>query len=179
MDMNKVGPVGGRRGGTIWDEKGRDQVAGIYVSYSEDTVYSLQFLFYENGKLIQSDKHGGDRCENFYAVVFDYPSEFLTSLSGSYDDNAYSPVLQAIKFSTSKGSYGPFGLVKPSSDAKYVISSSAAKHFTFQIGNHRLFGGFHGTKTKYAVESIGIYVKPIISSIINLKDLRVKDEKDV
>ncbi|XP_060180903.1 inactive protein RESTRICTED TEV MOVEMENT 1-like [Lycium barbarum] len=169
MDMNKVGPVGGRRGGTIWDEKGRDQVAGIYVSYSKDTVYSLQFLFYENGKLIQSDKHGGDRCENFYAVVFDYPSEFLTSLSGSYNDYAYPPVLQAIKFSTSKGSYGPFGLVKPSSDAK---------HFNFQIENHRLFGGFHGTKTSYAVESIGIYVKPIISSIINLKDLRVKDEKE-
>ncbi|MCD7455680.1 hypothetical protein HAX54_029133 [Datura stramonium] len=169
MEMIKVGPVGRTGGGSIWDEKGRDEVVGILVSYSENTIESLQFLFYENGNLVQSDKHGSNRRENFSAVVFDYPSEFLTSLSGSYGNNGYSTVLSAIKFNTNKGSYGPFGCAKLATDAK---------HFNFQIGNHRLFGGFHGTKSRQAVESIGIYLKPIISSMINLKDLRVKDEEE-
>lgn len=170
MEMIKIGPVGGRSsGGSVWDEKGRDEVVGILVSYSEDTIESLQFLFYENGNLVQSDKHGSHHCENFFAVVFDYPSEFLTLLSGSYDNNGYSTVLSAIKFNTNKGSYGPFGCTQPVTDAK---------HFNFQIGNHRFFGGFHGTRNRHAVESIGIYLKPIISSMINLKDLRVKDEKE-
>ncbi|KAG5587980.1 hypothetical protein H5410_048414 [Solanum commersonii] len=42
------------------------------------------------------------------------------------------------------------------------------------IVNHHLFGGFHGTKNSYGIESIGIYVKPNV----NLKHSpQVKDEK--
>ncbi|KAH0640348.1 hypothetical protein KY285_036934 [Solanum tuberosum] len=162
MEMIKVGPVGSR-GGSIWEENGRGEVAGIFVSYTEDTIQSLQFLFYEDGNFVQSNKHGSQYCSNFSAVLLDYPSEFLTSLSGSYVNNGG---LEAIKFNTNKGSYGPFG--QPTSDAY---------HFNFQLGNHSLFGGFHGTTSSYAVDSIGIYVKPVVSSMINLKDLRVKDEK--
>lgn len=170
MEMIKVGP-GGFGGGSKWEENGRSEVAGIFVSYSRNTIQSLQFLFYENGNFVQSNKHGSHRSESFSAIVFDYPSEFLTSLSGSYDDeDEYSVGLEAIKFNTNKGSYGPFGRTQP---------STHASHFNFQIGNHLLFGGFHGTKTQNAVQSIGIYVKPVISSIINLKDLRVKDENEL
>ncbi|XP_016463619.1 inactive protein RESTRICTED TEV MOVEMENT 1 [Nicotiana tabacum] len=159
MDMIKVGPAGGNRG-TIWDEKGRDLVGGIFVSYSRDRVLSLQFFFHENGNLVQSNKHGIDDCRNFYAVVFDYPSEFLTSISGSYINTGYATVLESIKFSTNKGSYGPFGCTLP---------STGANNFNFEIGNHRFFGGFHGRNNSSGVESIGIYVKPIIPSMKNLR----------
>ncbi|XP_009612954.2 inactive protein RESTRICTED TEV MOVEMENT 1-like [Nicotiana tomentosiformis] len=129
MDMIKVGPVG-RSGGTIWDYKGRDQVAGVLGSYNKNAILSLQFLYYENSKLVPSNKHGFDICnQSSCAVVFDYPSEFLTSISGSSKS-----VLNTIKFGTNKGSYEPFGCTSPSTDAK---------DFNFQIGNHRLFGGYN------------------------------------
>ncbi|XP_055811924.1 inactive protein RESTRICTED TEV MOVEMENT 1-like [Solanum dulcamara] len=164
MDMVKVGPVGGV-GGTIWDEKGRDKVAGINVYYNKLTVVALEFLYYENDKLVLSNKYGDQNgCGNFSAVVFDYPSEFLTSISSSYGDNGRFKVLEAIKFSTNKGSYGPFGRTLP---------TYHSKHLNFQLGNHSLFGGFHGTMSPFAVKSIGIYVKPNV----NMKYLRVKYEK--
>nr|XP_018630358.1 jacalin-related lectin 24-like [Nicotiana tomentosiformis] len=124
MDMIKVGPVGGQAG-SFWDEKGRDQVAGIFVSYSKDAVESLQFLFYESGNIVLSNKHGVFyQSQNFYAVVFDY-------LSVSYFDKRLSRKTEPME-------------------------------------NRRLFGGFHGSENGSGVESIGIYVKPIISSMINL-----------
>ncbi|PHT85770.1 hypothetical protein T459_07876 [Capsicum annuum] len=163
MNMVKVGPAGGS-GGTIWDEKGRDQVAGIVVTYNEYAVHALQFLFYENGNLVLSNKHGDHRCENFRAVLFDYSSEFITSISGCFRTSYDFTKLKCISFGTNKGSYGPFGS---------TATSNVDTDFNFQLGNHRLFGGFHGSKTEYGVESIGIYVKPI------MKDPQVKDEKDL
>ncbi|OIT00771.1 inactive protein restricted tev movement 1, partial [Nicotiana attenuata] len=157
--MIKVGPVGGQAG-SFWDEKGRDQVAGIFVSYSKDAVESLQFLFYESGNSVLSNKHGVFyHSQNFYAVVFDYPSEFLTSISGYHGKlNQYDPrVLKTIKFSTNKGSYGPFGCTQPSTDTR---------NFIFLMENRCLFGSFHGSENGSGVESIGIYVKPIMPSLI-------------
>nr|XP_010326701.1 inactive protein RESTRICTED TEV MOVEMENT 1-like [Solanum lycopersicum] len=167
--MIKVGPVGSNVG-SIWEENGRSEVAGIFVSFTENTIQSLQFLFYENGNYVQSNKHGSDHSENFCALLFDYPSEFLTSISGSYIGDGYlSTGLDAIKFNTNKGCYGPFGRTEP---------TSSSKRFNFELRNHRLFGGFHGTMSRHAVESIGIYVKPVISSMNYLKgSLRVKAEK--
>ncbi|XP_060178873.1 inactive protein RESTRICTED TEV MOVEMENT 1-like [Lycium barbarum] len=176
MNMTKVGPAGGY-GGTIWDDKGRDKVAGIVVIYNKLRVFALQFLFYENGNLVRSDKHGTQRRGNIFSVVFDYSSEFLTSISGyfktltEYTDNADYTFLGSIRFGTNKGSYGPFGCARPSTDDEI--------EFDFQLGNHHLFGGFYGTENHCGIESIGVHVKPIpSSSMINFKNLRVKDEKE-
>lgn len=170
MNMVKVGPAGGNSG-TPWDEKGRDQVAGIVVTYNKYTVLALQFLFHENGNLVMSNKHGDHSCDSFCAVLFDYSSEFITSMSGYFKTLGNSTYLNTITFGTNKSSYGPFGCTTTSTDDDLL-------DFNFQLGNHRLFGGFHGSKAYYGIESIGIYVKPIISSSINSKDPRVKDEKD-
>lgn len=171
MDSIKVGPVGGRSG-LIWEEKG-DELAGIFVSYDEETVDSLQFLNYVNGKLDMSAKYGIREGEMYCAIILDYPSEFITSISGSFDHvnkNSTKTFLSSIKFGTNKGSYGPFGT--PSTDGNNI-------DFNFVIGNHQFFGGFHGTKTSYGIESIGFYLKDIPSSVIKLKDspVQVKKEK--
>ncbi|PHT38957.1 hypothetical protein CQW23_22530 [Capsicum baccatum] len=124
-DMIKIGQVERSNVcGSIWDEKGRDQVG-----------------------------------------------EFLTSTSVSYGalsmyDNP-TKVLKTMKFSTNKSSYGPFGK-----------SSLDAKHFNFHVGNPRLFAGFHGSINSFGVESIGVYVKSNISSIVNPKVPSVKSEKE-
>ncbi|XP_075086068.1 jacalin-related lectin 25-like [Nicotiana tabacum] len=149
MDLIKVGPVGGQAG-SFWDEKGRDQVAGIFVSYNKNAVESLQFLFYESGNLVLSNKHGVfyHTQKNFTVLVlFSFFRE--QHKKGSF-----------LHIYTNKGSYGPFGCTRPSIDAR---------DFNFQMENRRLFGGFHGSENGYGVESIGIYVKPIIPSMINLR----------
>ncbi|XP_055813597.1 inactive protein RESTRICTED TEV MOVEMENT 1-like [Solanum dulcamara] len=168
MDMIKVGPAGeAAQYATRWDEKGRDEVAQIFVSYTYDTVYSLQFLFYENDKLVMSNKHGNNKCEVFCAVTFDYPTEFLTSISGSFRKSHGSTILNSISFGTNKGSYGPFG-----------TPSDNANKFTFQIGNYPSFGGFYGSKSSCGIDSLGIYMKPIKISMIHFKDPMEKDKKE-
>ncbi|XP_070030194.1 inactive protein RESTRICTED TEV MOVEMENT 1-like [Nicotiana sylvestris] len=176
MDMIKIGPAG-RSGGTIWDYKGRDQVAGVLVSYNKKAIVSLQFLYHENSKLVPSNKHGCDTCtQSSCAVVFDYPLEFLTSISGSFKSlnslsSPFKSILNTIKFGTHKGSYGPFGT--PS-------TTDGDKDFNFQTGNHRLAFRWFSWRTECSsnIESIGVYVKTIISPMINLKHPRVKSEKE-
>ncbi|XP_016450496.1 inactive protein RESTRICTED TEV MOVEMENT 1-like [Nicotiana tabacum] len=159
-------PSGGR-GGTIWDEKGRNQVAGIYVYYNEFSVLALQFLFYENGNLVMSNRHGFvDGSENYSAVIFDYPSEYFTSISGSLGP---CRTLTSIIFRTNKDSYGPFG-----------TPSTGDQEFNFYIGRS-LFGGFYGSRNGDGINGIGVYVKNITSSMINPKDdpqVKVEKEED-
>ncbi|XP_009604183.2 inactive protein RESTRICTED TEV MOVEMENT 1-like [Nicotiana tomentosiformis] len=152
--MIKVGPVGGYgecKMSTVWDEKGRDQVAGFLVTYRKNSIYSLQFLYYENGSLVLSNRHGcaDDKLKSYSAVVFDYPSEYLTSVKCSVK-NGPLMFMTSIRFGTNKGFYGPFGT--PSTDGADI-------NFNLEIGNHCLFGGFHGSENSHGVGSIGVYVK--------------------
>lgn len=66
--MIKVGPAGEKKKGSVWDEKGKGQIAKIFISYDEIGVYTLQFLFVENGNFILSDTHGGVHNKNFNTV---------------------------------------------------------------------------------------------------------------
>ncbi|XP_070047937.1 inactive protein RESTRICTED TEV MOVEMENT 1-like [Nicotiana tomentosiformis] len=156
--MIKFGPVGGKKG-TVWDEKGRGEIAKIFLSSNPtdtDYIHSLQFLFVENGHSVLSDRHGPDYnysyTTNFTTVVLDYPSEYLTWISGTN----YSTGLRSIIFGTNKGSYGPYGSTR-------IHPSIPYKEFKFEIGDDRSFGGFHGTKHDTFIGSIGVYVKTITS----------------
>nr|XP_016447612.1 PREDICTED: inactive protein RESTRICTED TEV MOVEMENT 1-like [Nicotiana tabacum]XP_033515393.1 inactive protein RESTRICTED TEV MOVEMENT 1-like [Nicotiana tomentosiformis] len=168
MNMIKVGPAGGQKG-TVWDEKGKGQIAKIFVSYGGQ-ICSLQFLFVENDKFVLSDIHVAEHNKNFTTVVLDYPSEFLTCIRGSYEIETRNYSLtytRSITFGTNKGSYGPYGMNTASSGTNYV-------DFKFEIGDDRSFGGFHGTKSDCRIRSIGVYVKPITSSMIASTDSQVK-----
>lgn len=85
-------------------------------------------------------------------VVLDYPSEYLTWISGTN----YSTGLRSIIFGTNKGSYGPYGSTR-------IHPSIPYKEFKFEIGDDRSFGGFHGTKHDTFIGSIGVYVNTITS----------------
>ncbi|KAH0724553.1 hypothetical protein KY284_000418 [Solanum tuberosum] len=143
MNLIKVGPAGGKRG-TVWDE----------------TVYSLQFLFVENGNFDLSDTHGPAHNKNFTTVVLDHPSEFLTSIRGFHDCESPDTFiyLRSITFGTNKGTYGPYGM---KTRVNYEL-----KEFNFEIGDDRTFGGFQGTRYGTGIESIGVYVKAVTSSMI-------------
>ncbi|XP_060178955.1 inactive protein RESTRICTED TEV MOVEMENT 1-like [Lycium barbarum] len=171
MDMIKVGPAKGQGcSGSFWDEKGRGELAQFFVAYNGIGVSSLQFLFYENSTLVLSDKHGSDNCNKFNAIVLDYPSEFLTSISGQFGLTYGYSYLKTISFCTNKGSYGPFG----------STATDGSDFFNFEIGNYRSFCGFHGTGHGHGIGSIGVYVKPITTSMIHFRNplVKVKREED-
>lgn len=61
IDMIKFGANKGGRG-TVWDEKGRIEIAKIFIYIGVDSYFvcSLQFLFVEDGKFVLSQLHGAD-----------------------------------------------------------------------------------------------------------------------
>ncbi|XP_060183625.1 inactive protein RESTRICTED TEV MOVEMENT 1-like [Lycium barbarum] len=179
MDMVKVGPAKAQGYcGNFWDEKGRGELAQLFVACDGIGVSSLQFLFYENSTLVLSDKHGSDDCNKFNAIVLDYPSEFLTSISGQFVSGQFVngqsglmtrfSYLKTISFYTNKGSYGPFG----------STATDGSDFFNFEIGNYRSFCGFHGTAHGYGIGSIGVYMKPITTSMIHFRNPLVKVESE-
>ncbi|XP_042488008.1 inactive protein RESTRICTED TEV MOVEMENT 1-like [Macadamia integrifolia] len=141
--MVKVGPYG--RGGTPWDEKGKSMLTQIFISYDSERVFSIQTAYIQDGKLQLSDKHGGNGA-TFKTVEIDYPSEFLTGISGY--KYSLQCMLKSLTFETNKRKFGPFG-------------PEEGDHFCIQMGTKRFFGGFHGTSDVLCLRSIGVYLKPI------------------
>ncbi|XP_052207936.1 inactive protein RESTRICTED TEV MOVEMENT 1-like isoform X2 [Diospyros lotus] len=157
--------TGGYSYGKAWDHKERTELVQIFISHDDYAIRSLQFLYSEYGKLVLSDPPDGSSIGNrFSTVTLQYPEEFLTSLKGSWDYGK----LTSIEFGTNLGKHGPFGQ-----------AYKGGKYFDFQMGNHRSFGGFHGTARISVLdggvlESIGVYVKPV-ASLSNLNsDPRLK-----
>jgi len=146
--MIKIGPAGGASG-KPWDDGGRDNIAlaQIFISHGNE-INSLQFLYVENGTSVLSEKHGGDCGPKFNVVTLNYPSEYLTGISGTYGYTYPTMRVFSISFITNKRTYGPFG------------SGGGDYGFEYQLGEDHSFGGFHGRADEY-LNAIGVYLKPI------------------
>ncbi|XP_058212661.1 mannose/glucose-specific lectin-like isoform X2 [Rhododendron vialii] len=101
-------------------------------------------------------------------VKLDYPSEFITGISGCYGHPSANSRMQilSITFTTNNRTYGPFG--GPGFGSKFDSP------FRYQLGLDRPFGGFHGYSGHY-LEAIGLYVKPL-TTLSNDQE-KVKNEK--
>ncbi|XP_058212659.1 inactive protein RESTRICTED TEV MOVEMENT 1-like [Rhododendron vialii] len=146
--MIKVGPAGGL--GKTWDDEGREKIVQIFVSHG-DQINSLQFLYVEDGNLVLSETHGGNTGPKFNVVKLNYPSEYLTGISGSYyySNTCSQWLIFTVAFSTNNRTYGPFG-----------VPHKQGYAFEYQLGEDHPFGGFHGRASEY-LNAIGVYVKPI------------------
>ncbi|GLT98994.1 hypothetical protein SLE2022_164650 [Rubroshorea leprosula] len=129
-----------------WDEKGNSELYEIYISHG-DCIQSIQFQYVVEGTLVLSEMHGICNGPKFNLIRFNYPSEFLTGISG---DCLANQKLSSLTITTNKRSYGPFGRF------------TNAHQFDFQFGNSRQFGGFYGycdkTRNNY-VAALGVYLK--------------------
>ncbi|KAI8561823.1 hypothetical protein RHMOL_Rhmol04G0371400 [Rhododendron molle] len=171
--MIRIGPVGDThsRGIYAWDDGGKEKIVQIFIAHG-DFVYSLQYLYVdENGNLVLSASHGtaGSATYKFDVVKLDYPSEFITGISGchgQYEANGCKQIL-SITFTTNNRTYGPFG--GPGVGCKYDSA------FRYQLGLDRPFGGFHGYSSSRYLEAIGLYVKPL-TTLSNDQE-KVKNEK--
>ncbi|KAJ4963307.1 hypothetical protein NE237_023246 [Protea cynaroides] len=140
----KVGPHGGKEGTCkFWDEKGHSMLTHIFISYESTYIKSIQTSYILDGKRKFNIKRGGNG-DLFNTVEIDFPSEFLTGISGYKADSVNG--LNSLTFETNKRNIGPFGQEK-------------GKHFSIQMGSS--FGGFHGKSSVEYLCSIGAYVKNV------------------
>ncbi|XP_043714903.1 inactive protein RESTRICTED TEV MOVEMENT 1-like [Telopea speciosissima] len=156
--MVKVCPYGIRNQGDQWDEKGQSMLTQIFISYDSSRIKSIQTAYILDEKLQLSDKHGGDG-DTFETVEIDYPSEFLTGISGYTSKIDWG--VQAVMFETNKRKIGPFG-------------KEEGNHFYIRMGTKQFFGGFHGSSGSDYLYSIGVYVKPInpLSTVVTSRSNR-------
>ncbi|KAK4789937.1 hypothetical protein SAY86_017241 [Trapa natans] len=103
----KVGPCGGLAG-CDYDDKSFTGVRQIRIVVVGSIVESICVDYDQNGSLVRSGRHGGPRGGKVYKVMFDYPDEFLTSISGNIGYTNLR-VIRSISIHSNKRKYGPFG----------------------------------------------------------------------
>lgn len=136
------GPWGADSGATF-DDGIYTGVREIHITRSGGLV-SIRVCYDQNGKVVWGDKNGGTGGLKFDKIVFDYPFELLTHISGYYESTIFRgpTIVKSITFHTTKRSYGPFG---------------DQQGFSFSSGTNGIVVGFHGRKG-YFVNSIGVHV---------------------
>ncbi|CAK9145657.1 unnamed protein product [Ilex paraguariensis] len=122
---------------TAWDESGRCEIVQIFVSHGDrGRINSIQFQYAENGTLVLSNTYGKSSRLSFDVVRLDYPSEYLTWVSGH--KAVYRGGISSLAFGTNRATHGPFGCPREE-DIEFRI------HFGLDLD--RQFGGFHGQKS--------------------------------
>lgn len=102
----------------------------------------------------------------FWQVIFDYPYEMLTHITGTYGPLMYMGpnVIRSLTFHTTKGKHGPFG-------------EEQGQSFSHKIEGKIV--GFHGREGLF-LDAIGVYVKegkvtpashPISNAIVKVDTL--------
>ncbi|XP_043709001.1 jacalin-related lectin 3-like, partial [Telopea speciosissima] len=139
----KCGPWGGDAGMTF-DDGVYTGVREVHIVRNGGIVY-IKACYDRNGQAIWGNRNGGKTGLRLDKVVFDYPSEILTHISGYYGSTIFMgpTVVKSLTFHTTKRKYGPFG------DEQGISFSSGSKQGKIV--------GFHGSKGWF-VDSIGVHV---------------------
>ncbi|KAK1350709.1 inactive protein RESTRICTED TEV MOVEMENT 1-like [Heracleum sosnowskyi] len=161
--MIKAGPTWNTRGDD-WDHKGRSDISQIFISRSENRIKFIHFLYVEDqgNRLVLSQKIGGGGTQSLDTITLDYPSEFITRVSGKYNYRWFSKFLRSFTLETNKRTYGPYQAGTPSCWYKEIeFNYEVEGKFWGFFGTHRKlkFCGLFGDK-RDGIESIGIYIKP-------------------
>ncbi|XP_056160719.1 jacalin-related lectin 4-like isoform X2 [Syzygium oleosum] len=137
-----LGPFGGQ-GGDHWDDGKFNGVKKIKMML-EDVVNCISFEYDANGESIWSSTHGHNGNGDIHMVNFDYPREFLTSVSGyTRHDNS---VIQSLSFGSNLRRHGPFGKEEGSFFGCALTCSKII--------------GFLG-RSSIQLDALGVYSEPI------------------
>nr|P83304.1 RecName: Full=Mannose/glucose-specific lectin [Parkia platycephala]1ZGR_A Chain A, Mannose/glucose-specific lectin [Parkia platycephala]1ZGR_B Chain B, Mannose/glucose-specific lectin [Parkia platycephala]1ZGS_A Chain A, Mannose/glucose-specific lectin [Parkia platycephala]1ZGS_B Chain B, Mannose/glucose-specific lectin [Parkia platycephala] len=141
-----IGPWGGS-GGDPWSYTANEGINQIII-YAGSNIKSVAF---KDTSGLDSATFGGvnpkDTGEK-NTVSINWPSEYLTSISGTYGQYKFKDVfttITSLSFTTNLATYGPFG-------------KASATSFSIPIHNNMVVG-FHGRAGDY-LDAIGIFVKP-------------------
>ncbi|KAF2546531.1 hypothetical protein F2Q70_00020192 [Brassica cretica] len=136
------GPWGGA-GGIVFDDGIYTGIRQINLSRSVGIV-SMKVCYDSRGQAVWGSKHGGRGSFKHEKIVFDYPSEILTHVTGTYGPLIYMGpnVIKSLTFHTNKGKHGPFGeeqgpsFTHKTNDAKVVGFLGREGLFLDAIGVH-------------------------------------------
>lgn len=132
----------GGQGGNPWDDGVYSGIRQISIAYG-DAVDSITFQYDRNGNSIWSARHGGLGGTKKQTIQFDYPDEFLTSISGYY--GYFGPgkplAVRSLTFHTNSGKYGPYG-------------QEQGTFFSTPTSGRKIMG-FHGRSGWY-LDAIGV-----------------------
>ncbi|KAH9606584.1 hypothetical protein KSS87_016114 [Heliosperma pusillum] len=137
------GPWGGS-GGTVFDDGSFTGIRQITISRNVGIVY-LKVLYEKDGETVRGSRCGGTGGFKTEKIVFDYPYEILTHITGYYGSTMISPtIIKSLTFHTTKTKYGPYG------DEHGVPFSSKSKE--------GMIVGFHGKRGLF-LDAIGVHIK--------------------
>ncbi|KAG7594930.1 Jacalin-like lectin domain [Arabidopsis thaliana x Arabidopsis arenosa] len=143
--------VGGLYGGIYWDDgPNYDGVKKMYVTYTNYLIRSISTDYDKDGQVVTSYHGSKDGETKEFAI--DYPNEYLTSVSGTYNTIPEDGVLvvRSLIFKTSKGRISPtYGFV-------------SGTEFVFERQGY-VINGFHG-RDGGGFDAIGVYFKPMVTS---------------
>lgn len=142
-DVVTHGPWGGN-GGTAFDDGMYTGVRQINISRNIGIVY-MKVLYEQNGQAVWGSKNGGTGGFKTDKIVFDYPFEILTHITGFYGTSMLGPtIIRSLTFHTTKGKHGPFG-------------EEQGVPFTTKL-KEGMIVGFHGRKGLF-LDAMGVRVK--------------------
>nr|XP_023900095.1 agglutinin-like [Quercus suber]POE51083.1 agglutinin [Quercus suber] len=141
-----VGPWGGEGGGRWSFVENNGGIIGMEIVHGSG-IDSISFKCGdEYGVLRHSRKVGGTGGAKTDNISLNWPEEYLTSISGTFNDNEpRNIIVRSLSFKTNKGTeYGPYGL-------------ASGPPFSYRTEGGAIVG-FHGRSGPY-VNAIGAYVK--------------------
>ncbi|KAG9147057.1 hypothetical protein Leryth_005308 [Lithospermum erythrorhizon] len=149
-----LGPFGGT-GGTLFDDGVYDGIRQINISRNVGIVY-IRVCYELNGQPVWGSKNGMTGGFKYDKIVFDYPSEVLTHITGYHGPTmGMGPtIIKSLTFHTTKGKHGPYGEEKGQSFTTNTKSGIVV--------------GFHGREGLF-LDALGVHLLegkalPVISS---------------
>ncbi|KAF8092708.1 hypothetical protein N665_0402s0001 [Sinapis alba] len=108
----------------------------------------VKFVYDKDTQVVFGDDHGNKTMTKSEEFELEYPSEYITSVEGSYDKvtGSESEVILMLKFTTNKRTSQVFGL-------------DTTSNFLLHKDGYKVVG-FHG-KSGNMLHRIGVHVMPI------------------
>ncbi|KAG8389917.1 hypothetical protein BUALT_Bualt01G0028800 [Buddleja alternifolia] len=137
------GPWGGS-GGSPFDDGVYDGIKQINLSRNVGIV-TIRVCYEQNGQIVWGSKNGGTGGYKHDKIVFDYPSEILTHISGYHGPTMIMGpnVIKSLTFHTTKGRHGPYG-------------EEQGEFFSTRLKEGSMIVGLHGKKGLF-VDAIGVH----------------------
>ncbi|TMW82310.1 hypothetical protein EJD97_006283 [Solanum chilense] len=136
-------PWGGS-GGNVFDDGIYDGVRQVYLSRNVGFV-SIRACYDKNGQAIWGSKNGGTGGFKTEKIIFDYPSEILTHITGYYGPTMIMGpnIIHSLTFHTTKRKHGPYG-------------EEQGQQFSTKLIDGMIIG-FHGRKGMF-LDALGVHV---------------------
>ncbi|XP_057766040.1 jacalin-related lectin 3 [Salvia miltiorrhiza] len=138
------GPWGGS-GGSAFDDGVYDGVRQINLSRNV-CIVAIRVCYERNAHIVWGSKNGGTGAFKTDKIVFDYPSEMLTHVTGYIGPAMIMGpnVMKSLTFHTTKGKYGPYG-------------EEEGEFFSTKLQEGSMIVGFHGRRGLF-LDAIGVHV---------------------